>query len=176
MARWDFDLDQIRRNWEQGPATPEVVIDRPAPTMAVMAVPEAITEKFCPGCGTELAGGGAPPATSAAAAATSAASDGVGSLRATVASRFGRVGVPLDPYPEAQALLARVRTLANRQLAPQEPLLAHFFDQTGGIIQRLAAKPGEGEKPPDKDKLRQELDRALGDLEDMVALWSGVGR
>jgi hypothetical protein len=100
--------------------------------------------------------------------------------RASLPSRFAGVEVPRDPYPEAQMLLGRVRALVRRQFAAQEPLLAPFLDEAAEIIQLLAAKPAEpveGEAPPvDKKKLRTDLDRALGDLEDMAALWSGIGR
>ena len=57
-------------------------------------------------------------------------------------------------------------------------MLAPFLDKADDIVKKLAAKPGEeGDGPPvDKKKLRADLDRVLGDLEDMAALWSGIGR
>jgi hypothetical protein len=97
--------------------------------------------------------------------------------RSAMPSRFAQVEAPRDPYPAAQTLLVRVRTLVHRQLTAYEPLLAPFLDEAEQIIQSLAAKPGGGESPPvDKKQLRTDLDRTLGDLEDMIALWSGIGR
>jgi hypothetical protein len=176
MERWQLDLKQIRQNWERGSTLPTA--QQIAPTAKGPAPANAAAEKVCPGCGTELSGGGSPPPGKSSPAATSTAiTDVLDPPRTTLPSRFTGIQAPIDPYPEAQALLTRVRTLAHRQLTAHEPLLSPFFDETTQILQGLAEKPGEGQGPPaDKKKLRTELDRALGDLEDLVALWSGVAR
>jgi hypothetical protein len=190
MARWTFDLDRIRKNWERTAPPPEV----PA-------------EKVCPSCGAKMPRGGSSEAsagsaiprvtaepsakaatgsaipritgdTSAWAATGSAIFDGTDSPRA-MPSRFAQVEAPRDPYPDAQAMISRVRGLVQRELRPHEPIVRPFLDEAEGIIQSLAAKPGEGDEgspPVDKKKLRADLDKALGDLEDMIALWSGIGR
>ena len=188
MERLHFDLDQIRKNWDRDSTPPTAPAEKIAPTASRdggSAPSKVSAEKFCPECGAEVPReGSSPEKVKADKPAPAASRDGgfavprvSGSPRAMLPSRFARIEAPRDPYPEAQALLVRVRALAHLKLAAHEPILAHFFDETAGIIQRLAAKPGEGESPPvDKKKLRTDLDRALGDLEDMVALWSGVGR
>jgi hypothetical protein len=137
----------------------------------MLALLAELDDKNCPACGAEMAAGEASPEASSQGGA---GSGGVGSPRA-VPTRFGRVSAPQDPLPEAQALLTRVRMLARRQLADQEPLLAHFFNDTDTLLKRLATKPAEGVAVPDdkeKKKLREDLDQALDSLEDMVALWN----
>lgn len=93
--------------------------------------------------------------------------------------KFARVEVPSDPYQEADGLLVRVRALAGAELGAQAAVLAPFFDEAAGLIRGLSPRP-EAEKtegkPPDKEKLRAELARVLGDIEDMLALFSGIGR
>lgn len=176
MERWQFDLDQIRKNWERDSALPRAA-EKIAPPATGSALPKVTAEKLCPGCGAELPLDGSSPEKSAPPATGSAFPRIAAPSRALLPSRFAQVEAARDPYPDAQALLVRVRGLAHRQLAAHEPILAPFLNETEEIIQRLAAKPGEGEGPPvDRKKLRADLDRALGDLEDMVALWSGIGR
>jgi hypothetical protein len=159
MERWTFDLNRIRKNWERASAPPEVT-----------------AEKLCPSCGTELPRGQSSP-EKIAPTATASASPRVPDLPRTIRSRLARVEVPRDAYPDAQALLVRIRGLVHRQLADHEPILLTFLDEAEKIVERLAAPPGEGESPPvDKKQLRADLERAIGDLEDMIALWSGIGR
>ncbi len=203
MERWHFDLDQIRKNWERdsapartaekiptpatGSALPTVCPDcgaeltghgpsheKSAPPIAGAAFPGGTAEKSAP----PIAGAALPEATAEKTApVTGSALPKLSEApRGAMPSRFARVEAPRDPYPEAQALLVRVRALVHRRLAAHEPVLAPFLDEAAEILQRLAAKPGEGEVPVDKKKLRANLDRALGDLEDMAALWSGIGR
>lgn len=91
--------------------------------------------------------------------------------------KFARVEAPRDPYAEAATLLGRVRVLAKAELPAREATLAPFFDEAAGIIERLSGKPVEGDpRPLDKKALRADLDRVLGDVEDMLALFSGIGR
>jgi hypothetical protein len=175
MERWSFDLNQIRKNWEKGSAvTPASGGAEPTPAAAsVLAMLAELDDKNCPACGAELAIVEPTPETSPGSVTPgrSGSFDGLGSSRAAQ-PKFSRVAAPADPLPEAEALLARVRVLAHRQLAPQEQLLAHFFDETDGVLKQFSKKPAEGEKPPDKEKLREALDQRLGELEDMIALWN----
>ncbi|MFT3765642.1 MAG: hypothetical protein QM820_09020 [Minicystis sp.] len=89
--------------------------------------------------------------------------------------KFARVEAPRDPYPEAEALLGRVRTLVRAEVPAYEAALTPFLDEVQGLVRRLATKPGEGETV-DRKALHAELDRVLGDVEDMLALYSGIGR
>jgi hypothetical protein len=195
MERWTFDLDRIRKNWERTAPPPEVPAEKVCPSCGAkmprggsppQKTAEAAKGSSSPGGTAEpsakAAKGSAIPRvtgeTSAWAATGSAIFDGTDSPRA-MPSRFAQVEAPRDPYPDAQAMLSRVRGLVQRELRAREPIVRPFLDEAEGIIQRLAAKPGEGdeESPPvDKKKLRADLDKALGDLEDMIALWSGIGR
>jgi hypothetical protein len=159
MERWTFDLNRIRKNWERASAPAEVT-----------------PEKLCPSCGAGLPRGRSSPEKIAPTATASPISRGLAPPR-TMASRIARMEAPRDPYPDAQALLVRVRGLVHRQLADHEPILLTFLNEATEIVERLAAPPGEGESPPaDKKALRADLERALADLEDMIALWSGIGR
>lgn len=84
--------------------------------------------------------------------------------------KFVRVAPPVDPFPEAHGLLGRIRGFAKADLGKYETKLAPFFAETEELIARM-----EKASPEERKDLRAELDRVLGELEDMLALFSGIG-
>lgn len=90
--------------------------------------------------------------------------------------KFARVEPPRDPLREAEALIERVRVLVRAEVPAHEAALAPFFDEAADIVRRLGIKPGEGEgPPPDKAALLADLDHVIADVEDMLALFTGIG-
>jgi hypothetical protein len=114
VTRWQFDLDQIRKNWERA---------------------------------TDL-----PPDE--------------------MPAKFAAVEPPRDPYQAARELLARVRVLASEEIQRHGRALTPFFDQVEELIRRQEATADAKAKA----EIRVDLDKALGDLEDLLALFGGLRR
>ncbi len=89
-------------------------------------------------------------------------------------ARFTAVEPPRDTYHAARELLSRVRALESNTIEQHGPALAPFFDRIGDLIGRMEASASADAKT--KAELRSELDAALADLEDLLALFGGMLR
>ncbi|HET9956054.1 MAG TPA: hypothetical protein VFQ61_16220 [Polyangiaceae bacterium] len=100
--------------------------------------------------------------------------------------RFARVREPRAVGPEARLLLAAIRRIVERDFSAQLTSLRPFLDETSALLDRLerAAAPTEGQPSPSVDptpaenasELRQQLRVALQDVEDLLEVYSGMGR
>jgi hypothetical protein len=119
MARFELDLDQIRKNWELAETLP---------------APDAAEER----------------------------------QRPSLPSRTEAAG----------ELLQRIRGLARAEVGPRWPSVAPFFDEADRLIRLLASSPPEGgppgAAPPDPKALRSRLSTVLMDLEDLLAVYTGM--
>jgi hypothetical protein len=79
---------------------------------------------------------------------------------------------------EAGLALDRVRELVQRELTPRHTTLAPFFDEAAKLLRTLKA-PGHPSGEPDADAPSRNATQArllavLADIEDLLALYSGV--
>ena len=89
-------------------------------------------------------------------------------------ARFAAVEPPRDPYQAARELLSRVRGLESDKIERHGAALGPFFDRVGDLIGRMETSASADAKS--KAALRSELEVALADLEDLLALFGGLLR
>jgi hypothetical protein len=93
--------------------------------------------------------------------------------------RLALVEAPRDPYPEAARLLARIDQAIEREHAARLPALRTFMSEAKGLFERLertrAPVPSAEAPPEDPAKLREELQKVLFDLEDLLEVALGIG-
>jgi hypothetical protein len=97
----------------------------------------------------------------------------------TLPAKIADVRRPRDPIALARADLARVKVLAEIELPKHRETLAPFFAQATGALDRLekiAAGEPSTEPPEDPAVVREDLQAAIHDLEDLVEVFSGMGR
>ncbi|XXY47172.1 hypothetical protein WME91_44930 [Sorangium sp. So ce269] len=58
-------------------------------------------------------------------------------------ARLAAVRTPRDAYPEARALLERIRGMAMAQFPQREETLEHFFAEASELL-AMMGRPGEG--------------------------------
>ena len=99
--------------------------------------------------------------------------------------RLAEVRPALDPFVAAESDIARLRGLIAAELADHAETLAPFLGQLDRAVGRLraatAAGPASvraegGEPPLDATEIREELDKALFDLEDLIEVFTMVRR
>ena len=89
-------------------------------------------------------------------------------------ARFTAVEPPRDPYGAAREIVSRVRALESGTLERHGAALAPFFDRVEELVGRMEASASADAKT--RDELRAELNVALADLEDLLALFGGMLR
>ncbi|WP_437932557.1 hypothetical protein WMF37_25925 [Sorangium sp. So ce291] len=101
-------------------------------------------------------------------------------------ARLAAVQTPRDPYPEARALLGRIRGMARSQFPQREGTLEHFFTEAADLLTMMehasdGAEPaggeggGEGASGAVKDP-RARLMELLDELTELLEVFARVGR
>jgi len=89
-------------------------------------------------------------------------------------ARFTTVEAPRDPYLAARELVSRVRGLEANTIERHGAALSPFFDRVEELIGKMETAVSADAKT--RDGLRDELNVALADLEDLLALFGGMLR
>jgi hypothetical protein len=96
--------------------------------------------------------------------------------------KVASVETPMDPFVVARANVARSKTLARQMLPSRFETMEPFFSRVEQILDRMeasanAADVAEKTEPADDPAaLREELDLALHDIEDLLEVFLGIGR
>lgn len=90
---------------------------------------------------------------------------------ARLPDKYAKVETPKEPYKEARAVLERVQSMIFTDLEKHRNELSPFFDRVTEAMNNL-----EGAGADKGGELRAELERAIADLEDMIAVFGQIWR
>ena len=89
-----------------------------------------------------------------------------------VPQRLGAVAAPLDPYPIAEELLQRARTLASSDFEDRAITLKPFFDRAAVLLATMR----DGGAGPDAPALRADFIKTLDDIEELTDVFATTPR
>ncbi|WP_437594411.1 hypothetical protein [Sorangium sp. So ce1000] len=100
-------------------------------------------------------------------------------------ARLAAVRMPRDAYPEARALLERIRGMAEAQFPQREPTLEHFFAEATALL-ILMESPAEGtgqaagyrgeDASQDAEDARTRMVELLDELTELLEVFATIGR
>jgi hypothetical protein len=90
--------------------------------------------------------------------------------------KLARTRAPSDPFVAAREGMTRLRSLLRSEHPSHEATLAPFVDRVEQLLARMEAAASSSEGADDPAKLREEFHFALGDLQDLLEVFSFIQR